>query len=89
MRSQGLCLAVLLGVALTSVPADQEIRLVQAETVAGGGALSGGGFRMFSSITVVEPAGPITGDQFELTAGLERRRDRLPDGLFGDGFEGG
>ncbi len=88
IRASALSLLLLLGGApvLGGAP-----RVLAPSLSAGGGPLSGGQFSAFTTIAAEVPAGPLAGGDFELTAGLTRRRDSLPlgDDLYADGFESG
>ena len=64
-------------------------QLVAPDAEAGGGVLGGGVYTAFATIAASAAATPSIGGIYEVTPGIERRRDNVvvPDHIFANGFE--
>ena len=86
--SRGLAAALTLAAATAAGSADYQ--LLAPKAGGGGGSIHGGPYEAFTTLAADATAAPLQGGAYELTGGLERRRDIVvPEGsIFRDGFEG-
>jgi hypothetical protein len=85
-----LCGLLAMSLLVPPASAGSAVRLLAPKAGAGGGAVSGGAYSAFTTIAADATAVPARGGDYEITGGLERRRDTgAPEPpIFRDGFEG-